>query len=158
MRQMINLTVNGRGYQLEVESDLTLLTLLREKLGLTGTKQGCDGGECGSCTVLINGEAILSCLTLALDVAGKEITTIEGLAVDGQLDPLQQAFMTEGAIQCGFCTPGMIMSAKALLNRNPHPTVAEIKESMAGNICRCTGYQKIIKAVETASATDLGGT
>ncbi|MFC1814774.1 (2Fe-2S)-binding protein, partial [Thermodesulfobacteriota bacterium] len=127
MKHPLELNVNNQIYQFEIEPHKTLLEILRHDLGLTGTKEGCDGGECGACTVLINGEAVLACLTLAIDVQKKNITTIEGLAVNGELDPIQSAFMEEGAIQCGFCTPGMILSAKALLNQNPTPTLKEIK-------------------------------
>lgn len=139
--------VNGNYYEVFLEPRLTLLQVLREKLRLTGTKRGCDAGDCGACTVLVDGNPILSCLTLATEVEGKEILTVEGLARNGNLDPLQQAFIDEGAVQCGFCTPGMIMSAKAILNHNPHPTEEEVRRGLAGNFCRCTGYAKIVKAV-----------
>jgi carbon-monoxide dehydrogenase small subunit len=139
--------VNGADYEVLVEPRETLLQVLREKLGLTGTKQGCDLGDCGACTVVVEGKPTLACLTLAVEMEGKEIFTIEGLSSYGKLNPLQQAFMDEGAVQCGYCTPGMIMSATALLNHNPHPTEAEVRRGLAGNLCRCTGYSKIIKAV-----------
>jgi carbon-monoxide dehydrogenase small subunit len=139
--------VNGEPYQVTVEPRMTLLDVLREKLGLTGAKRACDLGNCGSCTVLIDGKPVLSCLTLAVDAQGKDILTVEGLAKDGQLHPLQQAFIDCGAIQCGFCTPGMLLTAKALLDENPHPTEAEVKEAISGNLCRCTGYTKIIEAI-----------
>jgi len=147
MKKEISLTVNGELYGLAVEPNRTLLQVLREDLGLTGTKEGCGKGDCGSCTVLVDGKATNSCLTLAMQVKGKSITTIEGLATADGLHPLQQAFIQYGAIQCGFCTPGMILSAKALLDENPHPTEEEVKRSLAGNLCRCTGYTKIIEAV-----------
>lgn len=151
MKQKITLTVNGEIYELEVEPWWTLLEVLREKLYLTGTKKGCDRGDCGSCTVLINGKAKLSCLTLAVEAQGKDILTIEGLARGGELHPLQQAFIEHGAVQCGFCTPGMILAAKALLDKNPAPTEEEIREGLSGNLCRCTGYVKIFEAVLAAS-------
>ena len=147
MKKEITLIVNGESYSLAVEPDRTLLQVLREDLGFTGTKEGCGKGDCGSCTVLVDGKAANSCLTLAMQVRGKSITTIEGLATANGLHPLQQAFIQYGAIQCGFCTPGMILSAKALLDENPHPTEEEVKRSLAGNLCRCTGYTKIIEAV-----------
>lgn len=147
MAQLITLMVNGEPYQVTVEPRMTLLDVLREKLGLTGAKRACDLGNCGSCTVLIDGKPVLSCLTLAVDAQGKDILTVEGLAKDGQLHPLQQAFIDCGAIQCGFCTPGMLLTAKALLDENPHPTEAEVKEAISGNLCRCTGYTKIIEAI-----------
>lgn len=130
--------------------------VLRNELGLTGTKIGCNTGSCGSCTVMMDGQAVLSCILPVEAAAGKEIVTIEGLASDGQLDPVQEAFVEEGAIQCGFCTPGMVMSAKALLLENPQPAEEEIRTAIAGNLCRCTGYAKIIKAVQSAAekATD----
>lgn len=149
-KRSITLRINGDYYEVFVEPHVTLLQVLRESLGFTGTKQGCDTGDCGACTVLVDGDPILSCLTLAIEMENKEILTVEGLAQKGELDPLQQAFIDEGAVQCGFCTPGMLMSAKAYLNRNPHPTEDEVRRGLAGNICRCTGYTKIIKAVVTA--------
>ncbi|MEW8959826.1 Nicotinate dehydrogenase small FeS subunit [Moorella humiferrea] len=149
----LKLKVNGREYQVEAPADITLLELLRENLGLTGTKEGCGKGECGACTVLMDGLAVNSCLLPAAKADGSEILTIEGLASpQGRLHPLQEAFISEGAVQCGFCTPGMIMSAKALLDQNPHPTREEIKIALSGNLCRCTGYAKIISAVEKAAA------
>jgi len=132
---------------------VTLLEALRERLGLTGTKRGCDMGQCGACTVLLDGQPVRSCLTLAIDAQGQEITTIEGLARNGELHPLQRAFHEHGAIQCGFCTPGMILTARALLAENPTPTVREIKQAISGNLCRCTGYVKIIEAITTAVGT-----
>ena len=151
MKHLIKLRVNSESYELEVEPRRLLLDVLRDNLGLTGAKNACDFGNCGSCTVLINGKPILACLTLAIDAQDKDILTVEGLAENGQLHPLQQAFVDYGAIQCGFCTPGMLISAKALLDENPKPTTAEIKEALSGNLCRCTGYAKIIKAVEAAA-------
>ena len=148
MKHPVELKVNNHIYQLEIEPHKTLLEILRHDLGLTGTKEGCDGGECGACTVLVNGEAVLSCLTLAIEVQQKNITTIEGLATNEELDPIQSAFMEEGAIQCGFCTPGMILSAKDIFNHNPTPTLKEIKEGISGNLCRCTGYVKPIQALQ----------
>ncbi len=147
MKQIVELKINRFVYRQEIEPHRTLLDVLRNDLGLTGTKEGCDGGECGACTVLIDGGPVLSCLTLAVDVQGKQITTIEGLAQDGEIDPVQKAFIEEGAFQCGFCTPGMILSAKALFNHTPSPSVEEIKESLSGNLCRCTGYIKPIHAL-----------
>ena len=147
MKQLIELKVNGESYEAAVDSHRTLLEVLRENLGLTGAKEGCDLGACGACTVLIDGKAVLSCLTLAVDSQKKEITTIEGLAKEGKLHPLQQNFVDHGAIQCGFCTPGMILSAKAMLDKNPKPTEEEVKRGISGNLCRCTGYTKIIEAI-----------
>ena len=150
--QEITFKVNNESYRLRAGLRKTLLELLREDLSLTGTKCGCGQGECGACTVLIDGKAMLSCLTLAASVDGKEITTIEGLAEDDKLlDPLQEAFIKYGAIQCGFCTPGMILAAKALLDENPHPTEEEVKDYLRGNLCRCTGYTKIVEAIVAAS-------
>lgn len=148
----IILDVNRSLYTVAVEDHWTLLDVLRDKLGFTGAKKGCDRGECGACSVLIDGTVVQSCLVLAVQAQGKAIVTIEGLARDGRLDPLQIAFHEAGAIQCGFCTPGMIIAAKALLLRNPHPTEDEIKEAMSGNLCRCTGYVKIVEAVKMAAA------
>jgi len=146
-KSIIDLNVNGTIHTIEIKSNWTLLRVLRDKLCLTGTKCGCDKGECGACTVLMNGEPVLSCLTLAATAHGQEILTIEGLSKDGKLHPIQQAFIDYGAIQCGFCTPGMIMSAKALLDENPHPTEDEIRDRINGNLCRCTGYAKIVEAI-----------
>ena len=147
MKQLIELKVNGESYETAVDPHRTLLEVLRENLGLTGAKEGCDLGACGACTVLIDGKAVLSCLTLAVDSQKKEITTIEGLAREGKLHPLQQNFVNHGAIQCGFCTPGMILSAKAMLDKSPKPTEEEVKRGISGNLCRCTGYTKIIEAI-----------
>ncbi len=151
MKHPVTLTVNGEVFEILVEPNELLVDVLRDKLDLTGTKVGCGTGDCGACTVIVNGKAVNSCLMLAIEANGKEILTIEGLAKNGQLHPVQQSFVDEGAIQCGFCTPGMVLSAKALLDRNPHPTDEEIRMEIAGNICRCTGYVKIIDAIRAAS-------
>jgi len=152
MKQLISLNINNRIYEVPVEPRDLLVDVIRKKVGLTGTKKGCGQGDCGACTVLIDGKAVLSCLTLAITCQGKKITTIEGLAAaDGQLHPIQQSFVDHGAVQCGFCTSGMILSAKALLDSNASPGNEEIKRSLAGNLCRCTGYKKIVEAVEAAS-------
>ena len=147
----ITLTVNGEPEQVDVPSNLTLLGLLREKLALTGTKNGCSAGECGACTVLMNGEPVNSCMVLAVECHGAEIITVEGLAQDGQLNPVQQALIDTGGVQCGFCTPGVLVSARALLDRNPHPSEEEICEALVGNLCRCTGYVRIIQGIQEAS-------
>jgi len=152
MKVPIQLKVNGMAYKMEVEPRRTLLELIREDLELTGTKEGCGLGECGTCTVLLDGKPIKSCITLAVQANGREVTTIEGLEkADGTLHPLQQAFIDHGAIQCGFCTPGMVLSAKALLDENPKPTELEVRHAIAGNLCRCTGYQKIVEAILSAA-------
>jgi carbon-monoxide dehydrogenase small subunit len=147
MKEDVSFTVNGELYQLTIDSRRTLLEVLRESVGLTGTKQGCDTGECGACTVIIDGKAILACLTMAVACQGKSIMTIEGLAKGEELDPLQKAFMVKGAVQCGFCTPGVILSARALLDITPRPSEEEIKHAIAGNLCRCTGYTKVLEAI-----------
>lgn len=147
MKKQLELKVNGKLRILTVDSNRTLLQVLREDLGLTGTKEACDSGGCGSCTVLLDGRPAYSCLILAVDAQGKDIITIEGLARDGCLHPLQEAFIEHGAIQCGFCTPGMLLSAKALLDENPRPTEKEVREAISGNLCRCTGYKKIVEAI-----------
>jgi len=147
----ITVTVNGFEEYLTVPSNMTLLQMLREKLALTGTKNGCEAGECGACTVLVNGEPVNSCLVLAVEVDGAEIVTVEGLAHDDRLDVVQRAFIDEGGVQCGFCTPGMLISARALLDRNPDPTEEEIREALVGNLCRCTGYVRIVQAVRKAA-------
>ena len=147
----IELKVNQDVYAVEVKPNESLLDVLRDKIGLTGTKKGCDTGQCGACTVLLDGKPVPSCLILAVDAKGKEITTIEGVAVDGRLHPLQEAFIQKGAVQCGYCTPGMILSAKALLDASPRPTEEEIKEAIAGNLCRCTGYVKIVEAISSVA-------
>lgn len=152
----IEFTLNGRRIRYDIEPNQLLLNLLREKQYLTGTKYGCGIGECGACTVLLDGDPVLSCLTLAADVDGKEVETIEGLAKGGALDVVQDAFLEEGAVQCGFCTPGFIMATRALLNENPRPTEEEIREHLKGNLCRCTGYVNIIKAVKRAAEGSRG--
>lgn len=153
MKQVVNFTVNGKACELAIEPHMLLVEVLRDELGLTGTKHSCSIGHCGACTVLIDGTPILSCLTPALTVKGKNITTIEGLAEGTKLHPIQKAFIEYGAIQCGYCTPGMILSAKALLDRNPNPTKEEVKQALSGNLCRCTGYVKIVDAVLAAAKT-----
>jgi len=151
MKQLMKFSVNGMDYEEEIDHRRTLLEVLRENFGLLGTHKGCDEGQCGACTVLIDGKEINSCLVLAASVQGKQITTIEGLAQGEQLHPVQQAFVEYGAIQCGFCTPGMIMVAKGFLDKNPKPTEEEAKRAIAGNLCRCTGYFQIIDAVLKAA-------
>ena len=152
MKVQIQLNVNGLAYKKEVEPRRTLLELIREDLELTGTKEGCGLGECGTCTVLLDGKPIKSCITLAVQANGREVTTIEGMeGADGTLHPIQQAFIDHGAIQCGFCTPGMVLSAKALLDEKPNPTEMDVKQAIAGNLCRCTGYQKIVEAILAAA-------
>jgi aerobic-type carbon monoxide dehydrogenase small subunit (CoxS/CutS family) len=152
MKQVeVLLKVNGINYRLNIEPQRTLVEVLRETLGLTGTKKSCSEGECGACTVLMDGKPVTSCLVLALDVQGKEIQTIEGLSDGEKLHPIQEAFLKHGAIQCGFCTPGMVMSAKAFLEENPRPTAAEVRKGISGNLCRCTGYQQIVDAILEAS-------
>lgn len=143
--------LNGEPVECECEPNETLLQVLRERFNLTGTKESCGKGECGACTVIMDGQAVNSCLILAGQLEGKEIITIEGLAKDGELDPIQDAFVQEGAVQCGYCTPGMIMSSKALLMKTPDPSEREIRRALAGNLCRCTGYTKIVKAVQRAA-------
>jgi len=145
------MTVNGATTQLEVAASDLLADVLRDRLGLTGTKIGCNEGECGACTVLVDDQAVLSCLYPALKAQGQQVETVEGLAANGKLHVLQHAFMEAGAVQCGFCTPGMLMSAKALLDENPQPSEPEIKEAISGNLCRCTGYYQIIRAIRMAS-------
>ena len=147
----LEITVNGELHQDMVPDDMTLLTYLRDVLGLMGTKKACGAGECGACTVLLDGRPVYSCITLALQAHEKSVLTIEGLSADGRLHPIQEAFIEAGAIQCGFCTPGFIMSTKALLDRNHNPSEEEIKEALAGNLCRCTGYVQIIEAVKMAA-------
>jgi len=151
MKEKLVITVNGERYDIDVEQEITLLEFLRENLFLTGTKHGCGEGECGACTVIMNGRAVNSCLIPVMKCFDSEIQTIEGLASGNTLHPLQQSFIDNGAIQCGFCTPGMIMSAKALIDENPDPTSEDIKEALAGNICRCTGYIKIEEAILEAA-------
>ena len=151
MKQFIELTINGLNYDVVISPEDLLIDVLRQQLGLTGTKKGCGQGDCGTCTVLIDGKRALACLTLAIACQGKAVETIEGLEEDGKLDPIQEAFVDEGAVQCGFCTPGMIMSAKALLEENPNPSRVEIKRGLSGNLCRCTGYIRVFDAVEEAA-------
>jgi aerobic-type carbon monoxide dehydrogenase small subunit (CoxS/CutS family) len=147
----VRLQVNERSFDLEIAPHHTLLDVLRDSVRLTGTKECCSEGECGACTVLVNGQAVCSCLVLAVEMDGAQITTIEGLATDGQLDPLQEAFVATGAVQCGFCIPGIIMAARQLLASKPHPTRAEVQEGLAGNLCRCGGYSRILDAVLRAA-------
>jgi len=147
VKRLIQLNVNGELYEVAVQAYRTLAEVLREELDLTGTKEACNQGDCGSCTVIIDGKTVSSCLTLAVEAEGREIRTIEGIANGEELSPVQQAFIDRGAIQCGFCTPGMVMSATALLEENPNPTEDEVRMGIAGNICRCTGYTKIVEAV-----------
>ena len=151
MGKVIEFILNGKPVKVYVEPNELLINVLRDKLGLTGAKYGCGIGECGACTVLLDGEPVLACLTLAMEVEGREVTTIEGLAKDTELDAIQKAFLEEAAVQCGFCTPGFILTAKALLKENPSPSEEEIKEYLRGNLCRCTGYVNIIKAIKKAS-------
>ncbi len=147
----ITLTVNDLAETLDVPQNMTLLTMLREKLSLTGTKNGCTAGECGACTVLLNGEPVNSCMMLAAECDGADITTVEGLAREGKLSRVQEAIIKSGGVQCGFCTPGMLISASALLKRNPHPTEDEIRKAIVGNLCRCTGYVRIVDAIKEAA-------
>lgn len=147
----IKFELNGEAVQLDAETHWTLLQVLRQMLYLTGTKSGCEMGDCGACTVILNGRAVNSCLVLAVEVEGGSVLTIEGLAKDGKLHPVQKSFVEHGAIQCGFCTPGAVMAAKALLDKKPNPTEEEVRRGLAGNICRCTGYVKIIEAVLASS-------
>ncbi|MDF1552022.1 MAG: (2Fe-2S)-binding protein [Deferrisomatales bacterium] len=151
MKKIIELQVNGQTHEVLIKPQQTLLEVLRDSLGLTGAKEGCGLGACGACTVLIDGEAALSCLMLVESAVGKEVVTIEGLAREGELDPLQNSFVEHGAIQCGFCSPGMIMVGRALLAQNPTPTRDQIRIAIAGNLCRCTGYQKIVDAIEAVA-------
>jgi len=151
LKKIISITVNGVSHELAVEPRRTLLEVIREDLGLTGTKKGCGIGDCGSCTVLLDGVATFSCLTLAVQADGCVVETVESLAEEGKPNKLQQSFVDSGAIQCGFCTPGMLMSAAELLRRNPHPTEKEIRRSLSGNLCRCTGYQKIVDAIKAVT-------
>jgi len=151
MKRTLKLAVNGEPYELDVYPNRTLLDVLRKDLGLTGAKRACDEGACGSCTVILDGKAVNSCLVLAMDAQGKEVLTIEGLASGDELHPLQDAFMKYGAVQCGYCTPGMILSAAALLDENHDPSEGDVREAIAGNICRCTGYVKIVDAALAAA-------
>ena len=156
MRYPVALRVNGVDHHIEVEADRSLLRAIREDIGLTGTKEGCDDSECGACMVLVDGRPVNSCSYLALQAGGREVTTVEGLASGGALHPLQRAFLHEGGVQCGYCTPGMLMSATALLDADPDPSEFEIRQGLGGNLCRCTGYTKIVRAVH-AAARKLGG-
>jgi aerobic carbon-monoxide dehydrogenase small subunit len=151
MRYLINLTVNGDHLTVTVKANTVLVDLLRKQLNLTGTKRGCKLGNCGSCTVLLDGKPVNSCLVLAVEADGRHITTIEGVAQNEKLDKIQQSFIDDAAVQCGYCTSGMILSAKALLTENPHPTETEVRRAIAGNLCRCTGYVNIVKAILTAA-------
>ena len=151
MKKRISLKVNGESHELEIEPHLRLLDIIRDDLGLTGTKEGCGEGDCGACTIIMNGKAVPSCLVLGLEADGSDILTIEGISEGEKLHPLQEEFITQGAIQCGFCTPGMILSAKAFLENHPSPSEEGVKKAMAGNLCRCTGYVKILNAIMAAS-------
>ncbi len=151
VKTLLTLSVNGEEHEVAAPAHKTLLEVLREDLGLTGTKHGCELGECGTCTVLVDGEPVLSCLALPVELEGRQIVTVEGMAQDGRLHPLQQAFAELGAAQCGYCIPGILLTAKALLDENPRPARHEVKEALAGNLCRCTGYTKILDAVELAA-------
>jgi carbon-monoxide dehydrogenase small subunit len=152
MKQPMTFTINGGIYEDEIDVRRTLLEVLRENFGLTGTKKGCNEGECGTCTVLLDGKPVASCLVLAVEAQGKRIETVEGLAQGGELHPLQQAFVEHGAFQCGFCTPGVLMAAKGLLDENPNPSEAEVRRAIAGNLCRCTGYNKYVEAILDTAA------
>lgn len=153
---LIKVTVNGQPHEVLIEHDLRLIDLLRDKLGLTGTKEGCGKGECGACTVILDGKTVDSCIVLAAQADGKAILTIEGMGTPEQLHPIQEAFIRNGAVQCGYCTPGMVLSAKALLDKHVNPSEEEIRRAISGNLCRCTGYQKIVDSIKDA-ATVLGG-
>ena len=152
MKRVLSFTLNGDPIEVVCKDNITLLDLLRDKLGLTGTKKGCEQGECGACTVMLDGKPVNSCCTLAVECEGRDVVTVEGIAKNGQLHPIQKQFIEKWALQCGYCTPGMIMSAKALLDVNPHPTELEIREAIEGNLCRCTGYAKIVEAIQAAAA------
>jgi aerobic-type carbon monoxide dehydrogenase small subunit (CoxS/CutS family) len=156
VKYAVGLKVNGIDYPLEIEPNRSLLLALRSDLGLTGTKEGCDDSECGACMVLVDGRPVNSCSFLAIQAGGRTVQTVEGLATAGALHPLQRAFLEEGGVQCGFCTPGMLMSAKALLDTNPQPSEAEIRRALAGNLCRCTGYSGIVRAVTAAATASTG--
>ena len=152
----ISFVINGKKKEMAISPNTTLLELLRDHLGLTGTKNGCEAGECGACTVLLDGRPVYACLVLAPKVDGKEIITIEGIGEEGKLHPVQKAFLTHGAVQCGFCTPGMILAAKALLDEKPNPSREEIEDAISGNLCRCTGYLQIVKAIEASGKGGKG--
>lgn len=154
MKRLIRLTINDRFFEVAVEPNQTLVDLLRYQLGMTGTKKGCELGDCGSCTVILDGKAVNSCLVLAMQADGRTIQTIEGLETENGLHPVQKAFVEKGAIQCGFCSSGMILSAKALLDENPNPDDLQIRSALSGNLCRCTGYQKIIEAVKSTAQSE----
>lgn len=154
----LDLRVNGTAHAVAAHPAERLLDVLRYRVGLTGVKEGCGTGQCGTCTVLLDGRPVLSCLTFAGDAVGHEITTVEALAVDGELHPLQEAFVRHGAVQCGFCTPGMLLAAKALLDENPRPSVEEIRRGLVGNLCRCTGYRKVIEAIQSVAGASGTGT
>lgn len=156
-RYLVSLTINGDPQTAMVKANTVLVNLLREQFDLTGTKKGCELGDCGSCTILLDGRPVNSCLVLALEADESDIVTVEGLTEHGELDRIQEAFLDKAAVQCGYCTPGMILSAKALLDRNPHPTETEIREAIAGNLCRCTGYVNIVRAVQAAADQDPAG-
>jgi carbon-monoxide dehydrogenase small subunit len=156
VKRLITLTINGNKYEIAIEPRQSLLQVLREELHLTGTKEGCSEGECGACTVFLDGQTVDSCLIFALEANGHEVVTIEGLAPGDTLHPLQKAFAEYGGVQCGFCTPGMILAAKALLDRNPHPTEADIRQGISGNLCRCTGYVKIVEAIQAVANSAVG--
>ena len=156
-KTLLRLRVNGEDHDVAAATHKTLLEVLREEMGLTGTKHGCELGECGTCTVLVDGQPVLSCLALPIELEGREVTTVEGMAAGGRLHPLQQAFAELGAAQCGYCTPGILLTARALLAENPKPTRQEIRTALAGNLCRCTGYTKILDAVELAALRATGG-
>ena len=151
VKQTVRLKVNGDVYNLEIPAHRTLLSVIRDEIGLTGTKEGCGTGDCGACTVLLDGKPVNACLVLAVEARDREVTTIEGVAGDGALHPVQQAFIEKGAVQCGFCTPGMVLSAVALLKENPRPSRDQVKHAIAGNLCRCTGYVRIVDAVVAAA-------
>jgi carbon-monoxide dehydrogenase small subunit len=157
-KAQIELNINGEAYDVLVQPWWTLLEVLRDEIHLTGTKEGCSNGNCGACSVLLDGKAIDACLTLAVEAIGHEVTTVEGLAKNGKLDPVQEKFVEWGALQCGFCTPGFLISARALLDQNPKPSEKEIRQALAGNLCRCTGYDKIVRAVLDASGQSVEGT
>jgi len=154
----INVTINNEREQVVVPSNMTLMQMLRESVALTGTKNGCSAGECGACTVMLNGEPVNSCMVLAVECDGAKIVTVEGLAGDRQLDPIQEAIIAAGGVQCGFCTPGILISSRALLDRNPDPSEEEIREGLVGNLCRCTGYMRIVEAVKKAAEIKLAAT